>query len=154
MIVYAIVIAGLVALLVIAYRTLGGAASAVGMDRAASLRDITTQTRRLVQSPPGPQRGALAAEAVRESRRTVAGLQQRLDMLQPPDGDDGDGDVAICLRVALEDLGWAWRLAESTDWAENDGLRAAAEVLHRHAARAIASALEQLPVLPEPRDGP
>lgn len=154
MIVYAIVIAGLVALLVIAYRTLGGGASAVGADRVASLREITDQTRRLVQSPPGPQPGLLLSQSVRESRRVVAGLQQRLEMLQPPDGDNAEGALDACLRLALEDLSWAWRLAESTDWAENDGLRDAAEVLQQHAARAIASALQQLPVLPEPGHGP
>lgn len=151
MVVYVIV--GLVVLagLVLAYRTLGGA-SAAAVDARALLRAVLAgahsagaEVTELAAAPPliGP-RGPSAPNAAKAVRRRLTGLAQQLETVDVASLDERDAGAHALLAVAVDELVWAAGICADESFSASDGMRAAVVALRDHATRCLHDAARVL----------
>lgn len=137
------VIVGLVVLtgLILAYRSLGGAAASRPIDPDPLLRAVLDRARTAAAdlrensatAPlPGP-RAVAAQGTARALRRRLSGLGQQLATVDASALDERHAAAHALLTVAVEELGWAAALCASDGYAVADGMRTAATTLGGHA---------------------
>jgi hypothetical protein len=144
------VIVGLVVLagLILAYRSLGGAAASRSVDPQLVLRVTLDGTRSAVADleetvAAAPLLGARAVAAqgsARSLRRRLGGLGQQLAAIDAPSFDEPLATAHALLTVAVDELGWAAALCAGDSYAAAEGMRTAARALCAHAQSCLGDA--------------
>ena len=144
MVVYVIV--GLVVLagLVLAYRTLGGA-SGGAIDVSALLLRVLGDARlaaaelsELASAPPlAGARGQAAPNPARALRRKLTGLSQQLESVDVVALDERDSGAHALLAVAVDELGWAAGICADDTFGASEGMRTANAALRDHAVQCL-----------------
>ena len=150
------IVAAVVALvlLVLAYRSFGGAASRppdpIALMRLA-LDGGETAAVALAEAIAGGTVVSMrpstagAADSLRATRRLLDGCGQQLQQLDPATlAEPGLGAHAL-LTVAVDELGWAVRLLQTPGYAGGAGLQAAVADLRSHAGSCLSEARGMLP---------
>ena len=148
MIVY--IIAGVLILLglVVAYRTLG-AEAVQNVDPAALLRATLAAAEALERELDGVLAAGMpldrnasspARAAVHSVRRKLDGCAQQGARIDVAALRDTDADVHTLLGVALDELVWSARLAESEAFTSAQGMQRAVDELRRHASACLRDA--------------
>jgi hypothetical protein len=154
-----LVLALVVLVLFVAYRSLGGATrnaepNALLTSAATSLRTALTDLSAALDAATALDADGSPADASRDGRRASAAAQQLLDRL--PTGDDldeRDATIRTLLAAAAEDASWAWRMIAAGT--TSPGVTAAVVALHDHAGMCCAWAEGLLPApAGEPLDSP
>lgn len=156
MVVYVIV--GLVVLagLVFAYRTFGGA-SGGAVDAGALLRralgaarDAETELRELAAAPPlAGAGGPSAPNPARLVRRRLTGLAQQLETVDVMSLDEHDAGAHALLAVAVDELVWAAGMCADDAFSAGEGMRTAVAALESHATSCLDDAARILGPSPE-----
>lgn len=144
MVVYVIV--GLVVLagLVLAYRTLGGASSAPVDGRAllllvlAAAQSAAAELTELSRAAPliGARRPA-APNPSNALRRRMLGLAQQLETIDVASLDEHDAGAHALLDVAVDELVWAAGICADDTFSASEGMRTANAALRDHATRCL-----------------
>lgn len=162
MAVYVIVALVAVAVLVAAYRVLGGAAARVG-DPQALLLDVLTTAQAASREFESTMRAAAsagrepsAADALRSARRRLESCAQQLERLDVASLPATLAEVRALAAEAIDELSWAVRLCASERVAQSDGMRRAIDDLRIDAARDLDAASAALGAVSaaEERNGP
>ena len=150
------VIVGLVVLagLILAYRSLGGAAASRTIDPLVLLRAALDASRNAAAdleesaaaAPLVGPRAVAAQGAARALRRRLSGVGQQLLTIDPPTLDERCAAAHASLTVAVDELGWAAALCASDGYAAGDGMRAAVRTLCSHAVSCLDEAAPLLSV--------
>ena len=144
MVVYVIV--GLVVLagLVLAYRTLGGASSAPIDGRAllllvlAAARTAAAELDELsLAAPLIGARGPAAPDPANALRRRMLGLAQQLETIDVASLDEHDAGAHALLAVAVDELVWGAGICAGDTFSASEGMRTANAVLRDHATRCL-----------------
>ena len=151
------IVAGVLALvlLVVAYRSFGGAASrppdpivlmrrvlAGGESAAAALAEA------VASGSPAPTRPAADRESpdsLRATRRLLDGCGQQLQQVDPAVLGEPLLSVHALLSVAVDELAWALRLFQTPAYAGAAGMQAAVADLRSHAGGCLSDARRILP---------
>ncbi len=131
-VVYIVVFAVVVLGLVLAYRSIGSSAGrAPAPLGVAALTKTLDQVIALLDGDVPP-----TESAAHQARRLAAGVSLAVAQAAVSPNPDGASASAL-IGAAAEDCGWAARMAESSGYADNPGLRAAAAALLDHARRCL-----------------
>ena len=150
------IVAGVVALvlLVLAYRSFGGAASRppdpvalmlvalAGGETAAAALDEAVASGSVVS---GAATGQQSPDSLRGARRLLDGCGQQLQQLDPAVLGEPSAGAHALLSVAVDELGWAVRLLQTPGYAGGAGMQAAVADLLTHAVRCLSDARGMLP---------
>lgn len=144
MIVYVIV--GLVVLagLILAYRTLGGASgaapdgSALLLAALGAAQGAAAELSELAAAPPlaGPG-GPSASNPARLVRRRLTGVAQQLETVDVMSLDEQDAGAHALLAVAVDELVWAAGICADDTFSASEGMRTASAALRDHATRCL-----------------
>jgi hypothetical protein len=149
------IVAGVVALvlLVLAYRSFGGAASRPpdpialmrlaldgGETVAAALAEAVAGS--TVVSTPA---SAGSTDSLRGTRRLLDGCGQQLQQLDPARLAEPAQGAHALLTVAIDELAWALRLLQTPGYAGGEGMQAAVADLRSHAGSCLSEARGMLP---------
>ena len=149
--------AGLVALvlLVVAYRSFGGAASRppdpavlmrlvlAGGEAAAAALDEAVASVRDAPTRPAPDREP--GDSLRAIRRLLDGCGQQLQQVDPAVLAEPLLGVHAKLSVAVDELAWAVRLFQTPAYAGGAGMQAAVADLRAHAGACLSDVRGMLP---------
>ena len=144
MIVYVIV--GLVVLagLVLAYRTLGGAsggaidAGALLLSALGDAHDAAAELSKLASAPPlAGAGGPSAPNPARLVRRRLTSLAQQLETVDVAPLDEHNAGAHALLAVAVDELVWAAAMCADDTFSTSDGMRTASAALRDHAIRCL-----------------
>ena len=144
MIVYVIV--GLVVLagLVLAYRTLGGASGGQIDVRALLLaalgdaHDTAAELSHLADEPPLTGAGGQSApNPARLVRRRLTGVAQQLETVDVASLDEQCASAHALLSVAVDELVWAAGMSADDAFSSGEGMRTAVAALVGHATRCL-----------------
>ena len=150
------IVAGVVALvlLVLAYRSFGGAASRppdpIALMRLA-LDGGETAAAALAEAVAGGTvvttgtSVAASADSLRATRRLLDGCGQQLQQLDPVTLAEPALGAHVLLTVAVDELGWALRLLQTPGYAGGAGMQAAVADLRSHAGSCLSEARGLLP---------
>ena len=146
MVVYVIV--GLVVLagLVLAYRTFGGASGGAIDVHALLLRVLgdahlaAAELSDLAAAPPLAGARGPAPNAAKVWRRRLTGLLQQLESVDVVSLDERESGAHALLAVAVDELGWAAGIGADDTFSASDGMRTAAAALRDHATRCLTDA--------------
>ena len=147
MVVYVIV--GLVVLagLVFAYRTFGGASSGVVDVHALLLRVLghahlaAAELSELAAAPPlTSARGPAGPNPAKALRRRLTGLSQQLETVDIASLDERNSAAHALLAVAVDELVWAAGMCADDAFSSGEGMRTAVAALVGHATRCLSDA--------------
>ena len=156
MLTYVVVIVVVAAVLYLSFRALGGgapvaaedyrtvlerlgeftAARAAELDQALLAAEERSPEARRTQADP-------LVEAASAARKKLTGYQEQLTRLEPAaEGEERDRLEATraLLSAGIEDLGWACRMLEAGNHADNPGVRRAVGELRAAAAECLEAA--------------
>ena len=153
---YIAVIVAVAAMLYLSFRVLGGGAAVALDDYRTVLRrmhEFTTaraveldDALRVAAATPRPAGRAEAdplVAAATAARKKLSGYQEQLARLEPDaEGDERDvlESARSLLSAAIEDLGWACRMLEAGNHADNPGVQRAVAELRAAAAECLEAA--------------
>ncbi len=156
MLTYVVVFVVVVAVLYLSFRALGGGAPVTPEDyrtvlerlaeftaqRAAELDEAIHAADSRPRDPRRTQADPLV-EVAAQARKKLTGYQEQLTRLEPDaEGDERDRLEATraLLSAGVEDLGWACRMLEAGNHADNPGVRRAVSELRAAAAECLEAA--------------
>ena len=151
MVVYVIV--GLVVLagLVLAYRTFGGASGAAIAVSALLLRVLADANNAVVEltelaaAPPlAGARGPSAPNPANAVRRRLTGLAQQLETVDAASLDEHTAGAHALLAVAVDELVWAAGMCADDTFSASEGMRTAVAALDAHATSCLDDAARLL----------
>ena len=151
MVVYVIVGLVILAGLVLAYRTLGGASGGAIDVSALLLRVLgdahgaAAELSELAGAPPlAGAGGPSAPNPARLVRRRLTGLAQQLETVDVMGLDEHDAGAHALLAVAVDELVWAAGICADDTFSASEGMRTANAALRDHATRCLHDAAQIL----------
>ena len=125
------IVIGLVVLtgLVVAYRSLGRAATQVA-DPLSTMNSVVDVAMTAAATPT-------AREAVRASRRRLEACVQQIEAVDAAPLEESAADARALIVVALDELRWWARLCESDAYSTGSGLQRASDALREDALRCL-----------------
>ena len=158
MITYVVVVLVVILVLYLSFRALGGGTAVTAEDFRtvlARIGEFTAQRAADIDDSLRGGDGGTPAEVASASRKKLTGYQEQLSRLEPdlvesPERDVLDSARAL-LSAAIEDLGWACRMIEAGNHADNQGVQRAVAALRAAAGDCITAAQR---LLGEPATAP
>ena len=147
MVTYVVVVVVVVAVLYLSFRALGGGAPVAAEDYRTVLSRIAEFTAaraaELDAAIAADAPGSSAAEPAAAVRKKLTGYQEQLTRLEL-DAEGAERDLLdsarALLSAAIEDLGWACRMLEAGNHADNPGVQRAVAELRAAAAECLEAA--------------
>ncbi len=144
------VIAAVVAVLFLigAYRMMGAGATDAEDPHAVlvAVLDTATGAAKALDTGPSPGDDATSPHAI---RRTLDGCAQALERIAAIPVDVALDHARSALELAVDELAWSARLAESPAHARDDALRDAAVTLRRRGSMNLETARSELGATPQ-----